>query len=247
MDQRFSPGDLFKSDKQPQAPPPPQPPAPQPDNSAQPGIVYPDNQGQPQSAYPAAYDFIVNSPQPSGGPNYGYRGGGSSTGKRALVVGAGLVFLFIAFMVLKNLVLAGPDLSAFFGVAQDQQVLLQLTDNTVATRAGFSDSTLNFIATASPSLKASQRKILKYMTSGGTKIKPAEIGLRINPQDIKSLDAAVANSTLDSTYKTLMQTKLQKYMKDLKLVYGQTTGKNGRTLLNDDYAQAELLLKQLGQ
>ena len=118
---------------------------------------------------------------------------------------------------------------------------------TIATKQqGLSTNTQNFVATANLSLGSQSSGLLQYLAKNGYKPKAKLLSQRISPALDSQLTAAVANTTYDQTFQDTMKTQLNTYLSDLTHTYAQTSGKNGRALLNSDYDQAKLLLSQLG-
>lgn len=216
------------------------PTTPQPAQPAPPGqanqATTPDN----------PYNFITE-PMPQ--PRQALRlPGASSLAIRAAYVVGGLLVLFIIFSVVKNVISGPSSFQAFLPVAQDQQEINHLLAN--ATRQqnqNLSTSTQNFIATAQLSIPSNQSDLLQYLAKNNYKIKPKNLNLKLNASLDSQLMTATANTTYESTFVATMSNQLNGYTSDLNQAFNQTKGKNGHALLSSYYAQAKLLLTQLGQ
>lgn len=168
---------------------------------------------------------------------------------RILVVSLGLLFLLIIFVVVKNLVVKGPDYAPFVSIVQDQQELIHLTTtdrgtNSIQTSA-LSIASQNFAATTQLSVSSSQSKLLTYLTALKQEVTTLQINAKVDPKIDEQLTAASASGTYDQTYKEIMKAQLTAYMTNLQRAYQTTSGVKGHALLNSDFEQAKLLLNQL--
>jgi hypothetical protein len=129
-------------------------------------------------------------------------------------------------------------------VAQDQHELIHLATN-ASQQQGITTTDQNFAATAQLSLTSAQSVTVKYLVANGNKISLKVLSLKVSTATDAQLTAAAAATTYDQTFQAIMKAKLTTYVSSLQQTYKQTTGKNGRALLNNDYNQAQLLLTQL--
>jgi hypothetical protein len=200
---------------------------------------------QPPANPPGSpYDFMTMNPEK---PSRKFSlPGGSSLASRALVIGGGLLMLFIIFAILKSLFGSGSDFTPFISVAQDQQELVHLT--TAATQQqGISTASQNFAATTQLTIGSAQANLIKYLATNHKKVSSKVLILKVSASTDSQLQAAIAATTYDETFQQVMKNELGTYMKDMQQVYNQTKGKKGRTLLRTDYQQAQLLLTQLNE
>lgn len=157
----------------------------------------------------------------------------------------GLLVLIIIFVIIKSLFGgSGSTLTAFVGIAQDQQELIHLATN-ASNQTNLTVGNMNFAATAQLSLASSQAAIGKYLATGGHKVNAKTLDLKISTSLDSQLTNAATAATYDQTFEQIVTTKLTAYMHDLSQTYKLTKGSKGRALLNDDYHQAQLLLTQL--
>jgi hypothetical protein len=208
---------------------PPSSPAPQPQLSPQP-------QSQP-------YDFITRSDQPASGGTLALPGS-NSTIVRALYVAGGLFVLLILFVVIKSLLNSNPGLASFTGIAQDQQELIHLATN-ASQQPDLTTNDQNFAATSEISLSSSQATIIKYIISGGEKLKTTTLDLKVSAATDAQLTSATTAGTYDQTFQTVMNAKLATYASDLQQAYKNTSNQNSRAFFSSDYKQVQLLLTQL--
>jgi hypothetical protein len=201
--------------------------------------------GQPLPRPAEPYGFITD-PEAVPKKQFSPPGAGSLISRVAYVAG-GLLILLIVFSFVKGLLSGGSNLTPFLSVAQDQQEIVHLTTNAAQQnqQTALSVTTQNFIATAQLSIASNQTDLISYLAKNGDKIKPKSLGLKLSAATDAQLTTAAANTTYDSTFQSIMNNQLDRYMNDLKQTFAQTKGKNGRTLLSSQYNQAQLLKNQL--
>lgn len=204
----------------------------------------------PVPAEPAAapspqgnYDFIMNPQKPARRPLLSKLPAGSSLPARIAYIFGGLLILLIIFIFVKGL-FGGSNFTSFVGIVQDQQEMIHLAAS-ASQQQNLTVGDQNFAATAKLSLSSSQSAIIKYLVGNGQKLNTKTLNLKVSAATDQQLQNSLAAATYDQTFQQIMNGKLKAYVSDLKQTYTQTTGKNGRALLNDDYKQAQLLLTQL--
>lgn len=210
------------------------PPAPEPDSPPQPTT--------PEQAY----DFIIN-PEPKKRKSFSLLSGDSSLPVKLAVVAGGLLILFVLFSIAKGL-LSGPSvMPSFVGIAQDQQQIIHILGkvSTSGNSNNLSSNNQNFLVTAQLSLTSSQSDMIDYLAKNGTKVKAKQLNLKVSTATDTQLADSAAAATYDQTFKQIMETELNSYMRDLQDTYKQSTGAKGKALLTKDYNQAQLLLTQL--
>lgn len=150
----------------------------------------------------------------------------------------------ILLNVFKGFFTTEPPFNAYITTAQNQQQLIHLTTNAL----GQTDLPLelrNFSATAQASLTSSQAATLRYLSSNGKQVKVNELTIGVSTALDQRLQTANAATTFNQTYQDIMKAQLSSYMTHLQQAYDASTGANGRTLLKDEYQQAQLLMQQL--
>lgn len=232
-------GNMFAADQSNQPEQPAYPPQ-QPNLPPQPGQPAPPEPAQP-------YDFIMNGDQPQANKSRIPGVPKNASLPQKLLIGLGaLLALIIIFSVVRGIFGGSSDMTAYVGVAQDQQQLIHLlTPEKPDQLLTLSANNQNFVATASLTIASSQQKLINYLTKNGQKVDAKQLALGVNPQNDQQLTAAAAAGTYDTTFQEVMESELNQYINGLNSTYNQASGKNGRALLSDQYCQAVLLLKQL--
>ncbi|MGH7240393.1 MAG: hypothetical protein ACREHG_10095 [Candidatus Saccharimonadales bacterium] len=212
--------------------------------SGQPGVpVQPTAEGMNYTAPPTPdYSFITNpvKPAPSGG--FSIPGASPAVG-RVIVVLLGLILLLVIYAIIKS-ALSGPSpVPAFTAVVQDQQEILHLSSN-AANQQGLSTNNQLFTATASLSVQSAQIQLLNFMSSAGHKVSSKQLAQKLSPAIDNTLTSAQTAGTYDQAFTSTMQAQLNTYKSDISHAYALTSP-YGKTLLNSDYKQADLLLTQL--
>jgi hypothetical protein len=224
----------------------------QPGQQVQPGYQPPQGQPPAQPAYPPQpaqnpgpqhdYSFITDPGKP---PRKSLLPGASSLLGRVLLVVGGLLVLVIIFVIVRGALTGGSSVPAFVGIAQEQEELIHLTDGADKENS-LNEVNQNFAITARLSLTSAQSELIQYMSKNGTTINAKDLGIKISATTDQKLTSAATNNTYNETFKTIMQTKLTEYQKDMQQLYAdKATGKTGKALLDKDYAAAGLLIEQL--
>ncbi len=174
---------------------------------------------------------------------------GKSLAVRIGLLGGSLIALLIVFNILKGLLVQGFPLQPFVAVLQDQQDLIHLTTNAIASPGAVSLPApyQNFVATTQATITSSQGQLLKYLLENKQQIKTTELSLKESPTTDAQLTNAVANNTYMSSLQQVMSSQLTLYMSDLHTAYAKTSGKKGHDQLSNEYNQALLLTKQLNE
>lgn len=237
-----------------------------PDQPAQasvgPQIVTPSETSAPASSAPPAPPPADLPPNPQG-PNYNFIMEPPKPTKRSLlptdagpalrigiIVGGALVVL-VVFLIMKSLIFSsGGNKQALTTVAQDQQAMIHIVTNATTggqtqQQAALSASSQSFAVTAQMTLTSAQYQLLTYLKANHTKVSTKTLSLKVDAMTDQQLTAAAANSTYDSTFRQVMQTKLTEYQAALREAYKQTPGPKGRKLLDQEYQASKLLLTQL--
>jgi hypothetical protein len=208
--------------------------------------MQPNNPYQPvPPPQPHEYDFLVNSQKPPK-RSFSLPGNSSKPIRIAIVVG-GLLILIIVFSVIKSALSGGGNTQALITVGQDQQQIIHITTSITQgdQQTSLSTTNQNFAVTANASLTSAQTQLVAYMKTNGHKVSAKTLGLRVSANTDEQLKTAIANTTYDSTFQSVMQTQLSNYEQALRAAYKQTSGPKGRKLLTDQFNGAQLLLQQL--
>ena len=158
------------------------------------------------------------------------------------VIGLGIVLLviFVFYSIFGG---SGFDASGPTSVAQTQHEVVR-----VAAEAGPNTtqlSTSSLAINVQLTVQTQQTKLLAYLGKQGKKVSAKTLGLKQNANIDQQLSNAQQNSTYDVTFTQIMQNELQSYAGLLANTYAKATGKNERALLATDYAQVQMLLKEV--
>lgn len=220
--------------------PNPLPPAPGPMQPLPPNQV-------PSSPSPSEYDFLAGPPKP---PKRSLLPSGAPPIARVALILGGVLGVILLIVIIKGAVGGSGNTAPLVSVVQDQQELAHLATNALQPTSGqppsLSSSTEDFASTAKVSMTSSEAQMLAYLKKNGKKVGAKQLALKVSATTDQQLTTAAANSTYESTFKEIMQSKLQTYQADLQRAYSQTSGPKGRELLKQEYQGANLLLKQLG-
>ena len=188
------------------------------------------------------YQFIVD---PAKAPRKRIVPTGNSTAGRLVIGLASLFVLLIIFVVVKDLLggSGGLNQASLINVAQDQTELIHLS--TGGVQDAVSETTKNFAITTQLATTSQLNSLLAYLKAHGIKGSSSELTLKQSPAIDSQLNAALATTTFDPTFTSIMQSGLATYEKDLKQAYTLNSGVNARALLQTDYTGAALLAKQL--
>jgi hypothetical protein len=161
--------------------------------------------------------------------------------KLAFAAGGG-VLVVIALFVILSFTSRGSSNPALTHVAQEQAELSRVAG------LHYGDvkdpATKNFVITTQLSLASAKADYLKYLGSNGVKIDDKQVALGLNAQTDAALDSAQTSGTLDSTVRTTLQTQLQQYQQTIQSAYKASSNDQTKSLLQDFFDQAKLLLEQ---
>ena len=166
----------------------------------------------------------------------------------ALALG-GLLILLIIFIVIKGLFTVSPFNAAdYLSVAQQQQEITHIlsTDlSSSSTQTGLSINNQNFAVTAQLSIASAQAQLLSYLKKNNASVKSTELSLKISSSIDSQLTNSLTTNNFNQEFDTVMQSQLQIYENSLVAAYKTTHGQKGKALLSQEYAGAQLLIKQL--
>jgi hypothetical protein len=186
------------------------------------------------------YDFIMN---PNAVPNksVGPLGGSTFLMRIALLIG-GLVVLFIIAGVLITKLSPKGSTPGMISIAERQQEIIRVS--TAAAQQATSTDAKNFVANVELSVTSSQQQILSYLSLNGTKVNGKTLALdQSSATDTQLANAATANN-YDSAVTQNLIAQLEEYESLLQNTYKQSTGQHAKTLLQNNFTGAELLLRQ---
>jgi hypothetical protein len=196
---------------------------------------------QPTTPAPNNYDFILNPEKPSK-PTLGNKLGQNAFAMRILaIVGGALVLMAIVAVVVNLFFNNQANVNDIVAVAQTEQEIIRLSDESGdATSQAIKEAAVN----TGLSLTSHQQSWLAFLGKNGRKVPAQELNLKKSAKTDKTLTSAKQSGTFDTAYITVMRTQLEAYSTALKNAYAHATSQSERTLLQDHYADTQLLLKQ---
>jgi hypothetical protein len=207
----------------------------------------PQNQNVPTGPAPQApqgpngrYDFFM-APQQNQKSKIALPGSFKS---RIILVIGGIILLVILFSVISSLLNGGPSVQVLqTAVAQDQQEIIRLSQK--GSNTASAAVAQNFAITTQFTLTSAQQDLVAYLGQSGIKLDAKKLGLKQNPKSDQTLATALSAGVYDQTFTQVMTINFNTYLADLNVAYKKTKGTNGRKLLRQDYASAQVLMKQL--
>jgi len=192
------------------------------------------------------FDFIMgpgqkHSPAASSG-------GGAPATKRIALVAGGFVVLAVLIWVFISAITkpTGVNTTALLAIAQQQTELARISQ-TPASNA-VQQPTQNFAETTYLTMLTNQTAFVNYIsTHGAPKPSSKTLSATQNAQTDTNLQNAQAAGTYDSTYVSTAKNQLTAYSQALAQAYASSKRASERTLLQDAYNQAQLLLTMSGQ
>ena len=212
----------------------------------QPQQIISPNYPPPTPAVPPGndqYDFIVNygNRQPGG-----FFGTGTSMKTRIIVVATGgLLLILIAWIFFALLTNTGSVNSGQLITLVQQQAELARISKQPATQAT-GQTAQNLAATTELSLISQETSLLQFLQAHGTNPSAEVIAAKRSSSTDSTLLSAQTSGTYDQTYTSLATSQLQTYAQTLKQAYAGAQSQTERTLLNNAYDDAQLLLKLAG-
>lgn len=158
-----------------------------------------------------------------------------------LLLGGVVVLLIIAGVIISSLAPKG-SVPGLISITQRQQELVRVS--TGATTQTQSQDAQNFVANVEASMTTSQANILSFLTAHGTKVGTKELALDQDSQTDTELASAATANDYDSAVTEQLTGQLQTYDALLQQTFSQSSNATVKQMLQADYNQAQLLLKQ---
>lgn len=189
------------------------------------------------------YDFILNPTKP---PKRSVLPSNNGLITRLAVVLGIIVLVIIAFVVGSSLFSGKSNVPKLTVVAQQQAELIRIANlETTIAPSQASQQNRDFTESCLLSITSAQQNLTAFLSKHGVKLSTKVLGLAKNVQTDSTLNAAAAASTFNAAYTNVMQNQLGLYETALKTAYTNTQNATEKTFLAQDYAGAQLLLKQL--
>jgi hypothetical protein len=205
-------------------------------------------QQQPGQLGHNPYDFILNPPKPTAQHPLGKlplpKIGGRSLGLQiGVLVGGAIVLMIILGVIVSALTGGNLNKTDLINLAAQQTELIRVANlsSGLVTQSVNQNLSINAVLT----LKTDNRALLGFLTSEGVKVSTKQLTIDQSAETTLQLQNAQANSTIDVVFAQVMQNELQSYATNVKKDYNEATNPTLKQLLQTDYTQAELLLKQV--
>lgn len=167
-----------------------------------------------------------------------------SAGKKLLFIVVAAVGAMAALAVTLALLTGGKNESPHLvQILQSQQEIVRVAED--GKKNAQAENLKNFSLTAITGLTSAQGELTTYVNKLGTKIGKGELNLGKKPQTDTALKAALASSTYDTTYVSIMQSELGTYEKKLESATLVSISEGERALLQRYIVGAQLLRLQL--
>lgn len=190
----------------------------------------------PNNNGPGQYDFFMDS---SNNPK-----NSMSAGKKLLLIVVAVVVGMAALAVILALLTGGKNESPHLvQLLQSQQEIVRVAQD--GKRNAQSENLKNFSMTASAGLSSAQSELTTYVNKLGTKVGKDELNMGKKLQSDAALKAAMASSTYDTTYVSIMQSELNTYEKRLESATLVSISESERAMLQRYTIAAQLLRLQL--
>ena len=186
------------------------------------------------------YEFIVN---PTAKSKVGRALlSGDTFLKRIVMMVGGVLLLFIVGGILVTSLEPKGSIPGMIAIAQRQQEVVRVATN--ATSQASNQDAKNFVTNVEITITSSQKQTLAYLTAHRTKLSTKELTLDKDPQtDAELANAATANN-YDGAVTQELVNELQTYEGLLQSTYGQSTSTETKQVLQTEFLNVTLLIKQ---
>jgi hypothetical protein len=195
------------------------------------------------------YDFILNPPKPTsqhplGGLPLPRAGGRRSLALQiAILVGGAVIVMIVIAVVVSALTGNKLNTTDLINLAAEQTEIVRVanTGGGLVTQEDNQQLAINTQLT----IETDNHALVSFLAQEGTKISAKQLQADQNLETTEGLQNAQSNSTVDIAFAQTMQNELQTYAGNIKKDYNEATNATLKQLLNTDYTQVELLLKQV--
>ncbi|MGF7229144.1 MAG: hypothetical protein ACQR33_04125 [Candidatus Saccharibacteria bacterium] len=193
------------------------------------------------------YDFIMNQNKSAPKKPLNLVDPSSKNGfllKIGFIVGGVVLFMIITAIGVNLLTSSKTNTTDIVSLAETQAELVRVTGTLAAGQAN--DQTVKNVATNTAlTLSTQQQKTVAFLATKGVKLTTKQLALKKDSTTDTQLQAATASSTFDTVFTQLLRKQLSSYTDDLQTYYKNATNTTVKTLLQQDYAQAQLLEAQI--
>ncbi len=192
------------------------------------------------------YDLILNPPKPNTKHPLGGlpRVGGGRFGAQIFVLIGGAIGLMIVIAIVTS-ALTGNNLNKtdLINLAAEQIEIIRVSQ--LGDGAVQQGNNQQLAINTQLTVKTDSVALLSFLASSGITASTKQLSSDMNAQTTLQLQNAQSNSTSDTVFAQLMQSELSTYAGNLKKDYTEAKSSSLKSLLNNDYIQAELLLKEV--
>ncbi len=191
---------------------------------------------------PDQYDFILNPVKP---PKPSIVASSSIVKRAAFFLGIVIILFIIGIILISALSGSSGKFTPITTVLQYQTELLRIATNGETNAS--QESTKEVAINLDLSMRSARSQLTTYLAQNGQKVSTTSLTLKRSTAADTQLTTALANSTYDTTFITIIQNDLISYEKALQTAYNANPGPKGRTILSNQFDGASLLLKQINQ
>jgi hypothetical protein len=182
------------------------------------------------------YEFIMSPNSKKHGLRHG------SFGKQLAFIGSGAVVLIIILAIAFSMFAPKGNTASVLAVAQRQQEIIRIADS--SSRLINSQSIRNFVITTDVTVITDQGKVLTYLATRNVKPKGKTLALDHDAKTDDLIASAKAAGNYDTIIAQTLQDQLSSYEKELKTAYNDSTSASTKKMLQQNYTNAQTLLKQ---
>lgn len=184
------------------------------------------------------FDFFMKDTPKA--PKKRFKFGGLPKPVMLFLAGLAALILLIGFAA----IFGGPGASSF-----EQLEDLMARQQEIIRAGGVAKPSLktaemqNIQATTEATLATDQTQISQYLKNNKYKVNTKKLVVRLNRQTDAAFRAAAQNNNLDKTYAQYLRENLNNYRAALQVAY-RVAGKNAKTILDEAYRSAGLILTE---
>jgi uncharacterized protein YxeA len=185
------------------------------------------------------YDFIMKPPTKSAKLSI-FAGGGV---KKIFVIVLAIGFIIVLVGVLVTLLTSrGASTDSVKSLVQQQEELIRVSRE--VERKANTDTLKNLAYNIDLSVSSNQTQLIGWLTTHKVKLKDTELKLKHDATIDKQLANAHATSTYDTAAPAILADQLEQYLADTKTLFGQTSNKSLKKLLEKSFTAGKTLLTQ---
>lgn len=194
---------------------------------------------QPVTARSNPYDFITN---PTTTPKKKLFPGGSSLTGRLILIGAGVMILFMIGLVIVALLNSGSTAlkNDYSSLVLQQAELIRISD--IGVQKAQQSDAKNLAITTKLSLSSQQPGLLALAKKSGAATDPKILATSADTKTDTALTTADQANQFDEEFIKILSSGLQKYQQSIKKVYDATTNATTKDTLSKNFNAVNILL-----